>query len=246
MILLYDRETMSTPEDHALWRRERRASVTAPTGSLALIETRWTGAERPDLNAERAAASASITVTPLQRRSAVTGETEYGLRRWDAESAAVAAFIDIEAYDYDPAWVVDAQFTPSDGERTVAIEHMRDSGSTRDTAIPGEVTFTRDGVAHSLVTLDNGDSLLLVFGDATNGEESYGSGRFLAVHRDPAAFGTSGAVTLDLNRAFVPPCGFSAQYNCPLPPAQNRFAEPIRAGEKKVVFKRGFDLYSAS
>ena len=41
------------------------------------------------------------------------------------------------------------------------------------------------------------------------------------------------------------PCGFSAQYNCPLPPASNRFPVPIRAGEKNVVFRDGFDIYAA-
>jgi hypothetical protein len=30
-----------------------------------------------------------------------------------------------------------------------------------------------------------------------------------------------------------------------MPPAQNRFAEPIRAGEKNVVFRDGFDIYAA-
>lgn len=62
---------------------------------------------------------------------------------------------------------------------------------------------------------------------------------------DDGGFGQPGTVTLDFNRAFVPPCGFSAQYNCPLPPAQNRFAEPVIAGEKQVRFTGGFDIYSA-
>ena len=53
-----------------------------------------------------------------------------------------------------------------------------------------------------------------------------------------------GEVVLDFNRAFVPPCGFSAQYNCPLPPASNRFPLRIRAGEKNVVFRDGFDIYA--
>ncbi|MGM7670461.1 DUF1684 domain-containing protein [Microbacterium sp. A93] len=242
---------MAAPDDHALWRRERRASVTAPTGNLALIETRWTGSERPDVDAEQAAAGASVTVTPLERKNLTTGDVEYGLRRWDAESAAITAFTDIDAYPYAPDWVIDAQFIPSDTDHTIPVEHIRDNGGTRDTAIPGDITFTRGGAIHRLAALDNGDSLLLVFGDSTNGDpshggETYGSGRFLTVRRGPAAFGTPGAVTLDFNRAFVPPCGFSAQYNCPLPPAQNRFAEPIRAGEKNVVFREGFDLYAAT
>jgi uncharacterized protein (DUF1684 family) len=47
---------------------------------------------------------------------------------------------------------------------------------------------------------------------------------------------------LDFNRAVVPPCGFSNQMNCPLPPLQNRLPLPIRAGEKRVRFAEGFSL----
>ena len=94
---------------------------------------------------------------------------------------------------------------------------------------------------YTLAAFDDGGTLLLVFGDETNGAETYGSGRFLFVQlRDD-----EGSVVLDFNRAFVPPCGFSAQYNCPLPPASNRFPLPIRAGEKNVVFRDGFDIYAA-
>jgi uncharacterized protein (DUF1684 family) len=65
------------------------------------------------------------------------------------------------------------------------------------------------------------------------------------VHRpDGTGFGDAGPVSLDFNRAFVPPCGFSVQYNCPLPPAQNRFGVAIEAGERQVVFSDGFDIYS--
>ncbi len=79
-----------------------------------------------------------------------------------------------------------------------------------------------------------------MFGDPTNGRTddtgTYGAGRFLFVQRsDGGALGEPGSVILDFNRAFVPPCGFSGEYNCPLPPAQNRFAEPVTAGEKRVI-----------
>lgn len=49
-------------------------------------------------------------------------------------------------------------------------------------------------------------------------------------------------VTLDFNRAFVPPCGFSVQYNCPLPPPQNRLHLPVPAGEKLPVFLDGHTI----
>lgn len=237
---------LTTSEDHARWRSERRDAVTARTGNLALIETRWTGSVRPDLAAaEQSAASASVTVTALERKDLTTGEAEYGLRVWDAESPAIQAFGSIDTYEYDPEWVIEAQFTPVDTDRTVPFEHIRDNGGTRELVVPGDITFTRGGIDHHLAAFDDAGSLLLVFGDATNGTETYGAGRFLFVPRPSEDFGAAGTVILDFNRAFVPPCGFSAQYNCPMPPPQNRFAEPIRAGEKNVVFQGDFDIYAA-
>ncbi|WOF24016.1 DUF1684 domain-containing protein [Microbacterium betulae] len=238
---------MTASEDHARWRAERRAAVTAPTGNLALVETRWTGSTRPDIAAEQEAAPASVTVTPIERKDIVTGEPEHGLRVWDAESPAIRAFQGIDVYEYDPAWAIDAQFTPVGSDRTVPFEHIRDNGGTRDLVVPGDIAFRREGVDHRFAAFDDGGALILVFGDPTNGEETYGSGRFLFVRRrDGAGFGEPGTVILDFNRAFVPPCGFSAQYNCPLPPAQNRFTVPVRAGERNVLFHDGFDIYAAA
>ncbi|MGO4489150.1 DUF1684 domain-containing protein [Microbacterium sp. 2RAF4] len=231
---------MSEREDHTHWQAERRAAVTSATGNLALIETRWTG-ERPDVEAEQRAAADTVTVTPIERTNIETGEAEHGLRVWDADSRAIRAFDRIDTYEYDPAWVLEGHFTPVAGDRRVSFEHIRDNGGTRDLVVPGDIRLELDGHEYTLAAFDDGGTLLLVFGDQTNGSETYGSGRFLFVElRDD-----EGSVVLDFNRAFVPPCGFSAQYNCPLPPASNRFPLPIRAGEKNVVFRDGFDIYAA-
>lgn len=231
---------MSEREDHTHWQAERRAAVTSATGNLALIETRWTG-NRPDLDTEQRAAADTVTVTPIERTNIETGEAEHGLRVWDADAPAIRAFDRIDTYDYDPAWVLEGHFTPVAGDRRVSFEHIRDNGGTRDLVVPGDIRLELDGREYTLAAFDDGGTLLLVFGDQTNGSETYGSGRFLFVELR----GDEGSVVLDFNRAFVPPCGFSAQYNCPLPPASNRFPLPIRAGEKNVVFRDGFDIYAA-
>ena len=240
------------PAYFASWRDARHTAVTGATGNLALVETRWlpAGADPAEEFARATAdAPASVTVTALTRSNLDTGEPEHGLRFWDSQSPAIQAFETITAFDYDPEWVVEAQFTPVSGDRTVPFEHIRDNGGSRELVVPGDITFTRDGVDYTLSAFDDDGTLLLVFGDATNrldGDTStYASGRFLFVHRaDGAGFGDAGPVTLDFNRAFVPPCGFSVQYNCPMPPAQNRFAQSVEAGERNVVFAGGFDIYA--
>jgi uncharacterized protein (DUF1684 family) len=241
---------------HTAWHEERLRSVTAPTGNLSLVETRWfpkgtTAGEAAALvETERASASDGITVTALQRREITTGEPEFGLRVWDADAPAIRAFETVDTFPYDPSWVIEAEFTPVSTERTVPFEHIRDAGGTRELVVPGDISFERDGQRFTLAAFDDGGDLLLVFGDPTNGADgdtgTYGSGRFLFVERDDeGGFGDAGPVRLDFNRAFVPPCGFSAQYNCPMPPPQNRLPWPVLAGERTVRFRDGFDIYTA-
>jgi uncharacterized protein (DUF1684 family) len=165
-------------------------------------------------------------------------EGEYALRVWDANSEAIQEFGSIDAYDFDPEWIVTATFSPIEGGRTVGFEHLKDEGKTRDMVVPGEITFTKDGVDYNLAAFKSGRALQLVFADSTNGDETYSVGRFLFV-----APNADGTVTLDFNLAVLPPCAFSYNFNCPLPPAQNRFKVPIRAGEKNVLNKAGALLH---
>lgn len=250
-------DTTQIPEKaHTAWQERRRRAVLAPTGNLSLVETRWfpAGTTVPAVEAaiasERANAHHSVTITELQRVSIATGEPEYGLRVWDANAPAIQSFENIDTFTYDPSWVIEATFTPVAADRTIPFEHIRDAGSTRDLVVPGDIRFERDGTTFNLAAFDDDGTLLLVFGDPTNGRDddtgTYGSGRFLFVGSSRgASSGGSTSVTLDFNRAFVPPCGFSVQYNCPMPPPQNRLPWPVLAGERNVRFAPGFDMYAA-
>ncbi len=234
---------MSDYETFVQWRGNRHTAVTSPTGNLALVQTRW---DAPASEVDPDTLSDTQQLTAIQRTDPGTGETHHGYRVWDAASPAIAAFEQIDTYDYDPEWRLEATFTPVSDSRLIPFEHIRDNGATRDLVVPGDIDITIAGTACRLAAFDDGGTLLLVFGDPTNGAETYGSGRFLFVERDAGIpLGDTHTVILDFNRAFVPPCGFSAQYNCPLPPASNRISVPIRAGEKKVLFTGGFDIYSA-
>ncbi|MFF3748896.1 DUF1684 domain-containing protein [Streptomyces sp. NPDC002018] len=219
------------------WRVSRQATVTGPVGNLALVETRWL-APGTDADEERARAAVAdgVTVTTVARTNLHTGEPEHALRFWDADAPAVRHFSHLDVYPFRPDWVVEAAFTPVSGDRRVPFEHMRDSGGSRELVVPGDIHVTLDGVDYTLSAFDDDGTLLLVFGDPTNGGDTYGAGRFLFVPRE----GESETVILDFNRAFVPPCGFSAQYNCPLPPRQNRLHLPVEAGEKVPVFRGGY------
>lgn len=165
-------------------------------------------------------------------------EGTYALRVWDAESEGIRDFGSIDAYPYNPEWVITATFTENPAGTTLGFEHLKDDGKTREQVIPGEIRFEKDGTAYNLAAFKSGRALQLVFADATNGVDTYSVGRFLFVAPSP-----DGSIVLDFNLAVLPPCAFSYNFNCPLPPAQNRFAVPIEAGEKNVLRKDGSLLH---
>lgn len=78
------------------------------------------------------------------------------------------------------------------------------------------------------------DYLFVPFTDATTGNESYGSGRYLEFYKkdiENNPQGPGGILQLDFNKAYNPYCAYAAGYRCPIPPRENRLNTAIRAGE---------------
>ena len=162
----------------------------------------------------------------------------YALRVFDANSEAIQAFGGIDAFPYNPDWVVTARWELNPEGTVLGFEHIKSDGKTRDEVVPGRILFTHEGVDYDLAAFKSGRALQLVFADATSGDSTYSVGRFLFV-----APNADGTITLDFNRAILPPCAFSYAFNCPMPPKQNRFPFPIEAGEKLPVTKDGAPLH---
>ena len=163
---------------------------------------------------------------------------QYALRVWDAESDAVRGFGGISVFEHDPAWVVTGTFTPNPAGTTVGFSHIKDEGATRELPVPGDIAVRIGGEEHRIAAFKDGNRLQLVFADATSGEDTYGVGRFLFLAPNP-----DGSITLDFNYAVLPPCAFSYNFNCPMPPRQNRFPFRIEAGEKQVLGTDGSPLH---
>lgn len=70
--------------------------------------------------------------------------------------------------------------------------------------------------------------LFLPFTDLTNGDESYGGGRFIDLE-----IPTGNTITIDFNKAYNPYCAYNKDYSCPIPPAENDLPILVRAGVKK-------------
>ncbi|MEO7974585.1 MAG: DUF1684 domain-containing protein, partial [Thermoanaerobaculia bacterium] len=150
-----------------------------------------------------------------------------GIRVKDSAAATLKAFHGLEYFALDGKWRIEGRFEAAAEVKEIPIPNAL--GFDEPIRSPGHVAFSIDGKEHRLLALDDtGDGrLFLVFGDKTNGRETYGGGRFL--YTDPPK---DGAVMLDFNRAYNPPCVFTPYATCPLPPRENRLPLRIEAGEK--------------
>ncbi len=70
------------------------------------------------------------------------------------------------------------------------------------------------------------DALFLPFRDAGAGRDTYGGGRYVDLERLPG-----GVAEVDFNRAYNPDCAYGITARCPITPAENNLAFPVRAGE---------------
>jgi uncharacterized protein (DUF1684 family) len=72
------------------------------------------------------------------------------------------------------------------------------------------------------------DYLFVPFTDATTGNESYGSGRYLEFYKQDIQ---NDSLQLDFNKAYNPYCAYATGFKCPIPPRENRLSVFIRSGE---------------
>jgi len=74
------------------------------------------------------------------------------------------------------------------------------------------------------------DYLFLPFIDNTNGDTTYGGGRYIDL-RIPEG----DTLTLDFNQAYNPFCAYNEKFSCPIVPRNNYVDESIEAGVKAFV-----------
>ncbi len=152
-----------------------------------------------------------------------------GVRVKDSRSPALLEFEGLESFEVDPVWRVEGRFVPYDPPKPIAVPTVL--GTVGEQPSPGAVEFDVAGQTQRLDVLPGDGQYFIVFGDASNGKQTYGGGRFL----DAAEADETGRVVLDFNKAYNPPCAFTPYATCPLPPRQNRLEPAVLAGEKKYA-----------
>ncbi|HEY6051524.1 MAG TPA: DUF1684 domain-containing protein, partial [Thermoanaerobaculia bacterium] len=151
-----------------------------------------------------------------------------GVRVKDSENPAVKAFHGIDSFPVELRWRIEARVERHDPPKEISVPNVL--GAINPEKSPATLVFDVGGKTCRLDAVDEEGTTdwFVIFGDQTNGHETYGGGRFLYV--TPPAPGAPAVV--DFNKAYNPPCVFSPYATCPLPPSQNRLAVRIEAGEK--------------
>ncbi|HYO62309.1 MAG TPA: DUF1684 domain-containing protein [Pyrinomonadaceae bacterium] len=152
----------------------------------------------------------------------------FALRVRDREHPARLNFQGTQYFPASQTWRIAARFEPYNPPKPVRILNI--TGMESDEPSPGALVFEADGRTHRLdaITEKDNPNLFVIFADQTSGRETYGAGRYLYVEPPDS----SGRVMVDFNKAYSPPCAFTAFATCPLPPPQNRLALRVEAGEK--------------
>lgn len=155
----------------------------------------------------------------------------YGLRVKDADAPTRTGFRGIDYFPIDPKWRVEARFEPFNPPHHIPMPNVL--GITTDEIAPGMLAFTLDGKEYKVEPIleEGTKDLFIVFKDATSGKETYGAARF--VYSPPPD--TNGMTVIDFNKAYNPPCAFTAYATCPLPPPPNKLPFRVEAGEKKYA-----------
>ncbi|MEH6514447.1 DUF1684 domain-containing protein [Maribacter arcticus] len=145
--------------------------------------------------------------------------------------------IDFETLDFfqpDTNYVIVAEFIRTPEALPFSMPTTTERESTE--VVYGIAKFTINGKKQELeiyqtpelITQEKyKDYLFLPFTDATNGEETYGGGRYLDL-RIP----NGNEIVLDFNKAYNPYCAYNKKYSCPLVPAVNNIDSEIKVGVK--------------
>lgn len=142
-------------------------------------------------------------------------------------------------FEIDKNYSVEARFKKHIDTLTVEIPTSSKRMAVFDKY--GEATFTLNEKEYT-VTIHQShrsremeeykDWLFFMFTDLTNGEQTYGGGRYIDLKIPEGE-----TIIIDFNKAYHPYCAFTYGYSCPVPPRENFMDEQITAGIKLLELK---------
>jgi len=156
--------------------------------------------------------------------SIIIREDKIGVRFRDLKNPALAAFKGNKRFPIDEQWNLPAKLLPPDPSGLFITNVL---GQTTAQDYAGKISFEYQGKNYVLDAISEGPGdLFVVFGDATNGVNTYHTGRFVYVPRPDK----NGNTFIDFNKAFNPPCAYTPYATCPIPPQQYILPFIVTAG----------------
>jgi uncharacterized protein (DUF1684 family) len=155
----------------------------------------------------------------------VSGDRRF-IRVRDPDGEEARRFAGFSWFPIDTDYRVTGRFIRDPAPRTMSV--LNTVGDLATFATEGVVEFALAGRTLRLrpyTTRPN--RFYFVFRDASSGEETYETARFLYSDLLP-----DGTTVLDFNQAYNPPCAFNPYTTCPIPLQENRLPVKILAGER--------------
>lgn len=184
-----------------------------------------------------------------QKKQPIQGETEFqrnlNSEFKDASKSPLKKkdrkdFRGLEFFKVDSAYVVQATLKTTPDEQSFKMKTTTDR--LPEYVKYGEITFNLENETFTLNVFRNlelmkeegfEDYLFLPFLDDTNGDETYGGGRYLDL-RIPEG----DVMIVDFNKAYNPYCAYNEKYSCPIVPRDNYVGVNIKAGVKAFEVNR--------
>ena len=184
-----------------------------------------------------------FSVSCAQEKKAISGETEFqkemNAEYKDATTSPLKdkdrkTFEGLDFFKFDSVYVVKAALKRTPDSKWFNMKTTTDRMSPE--RVFGILTFELKGTVYELNVYQGKDVmhregfedyLFLPFLDNTNGEGSYGGGRYIDL-RIPE----SDTMFIDFNTAYNPYCAYNEKYSCPIVPRENYIATKIEAGVK--------------
>ena len=201
-----------------------RIAVRFEAGVAAQVEGRTVA--QAALHSDASATAEVVTLGPL-RMHVIERGGRLAIRLKDLNAESRRTFTGLRWFPVDERYRVTARFVANAELKPLAVPNIL--GQVEKMPSPGYAVFEMDGREHRITGVfetPGATELFFIFRDETSGKETYPAGRFVY-----SALPKNGQLVLDFNKAYNPPCAFTAYATCPLPPKENWLGRRIEAGE---------------
>jgi uncharacterized protein (DUF1684 family) len=143
-------------------------------------------------------------------------------------------FESLDFFEPDTNYIVEAELVRT--PEALPFSMPTTTGRESTEVVYGIAKFTLNGKDHELeiyqspeliTQAEYEDYLFLPFTDNTNGEETYGGGRYLDL-RIPKG----NKIILNFNKAYNPYCAYNKKFSCPIVPKVNNLDTELKVGVK--------------